>query len=353
MCLNLIGREADFIYAGEAEINRVRYKLQSDFILNKMFIVDSSKFVLGFTSDGEIFHEQLKIKALDYIKKEDFNIKEAKIPYHALTTFYKNKIRNLENEDYSCIIKMLDHYCITRSPKPLDSLPEKFFPINEIIEEYFSQQQHDKIAELCDIQPNGCSLPTDNTPISEEDKVVIDRVLSTKSQDKTILFVGFNQTNPIEGSEILFNTPGYTRTLFWGNWDHRPDENHNTIKMGFSEIEKLLENYKELYGYFDYIIVGMETDAYVPLNVWIRFGDMLKKKGRLVCQGSSDYVTVHFWINKILNKSFQKNEMFNFYRCDDSNEEIFNEIRSLAFFDKKQHSNCYAKADVFLWHKKL
>ena len=43
----------------------------------------------------------------------------------------------------------------------------------------------------------------------------IDRVLKDESNDKCVLFVGFDQNIPGEGSEITCNTPGYRKSLFW------------------------------------------------------------------------------------------------------------------------------------------
>lgn len=361
MCLNLIGNEIDFIFS-EDKIKSIRFKLQSKLILNEIFIVDPTnrQRVLGFTEFGRNLHANLEDIAKHYVKDERFSIEEKqKVPYHGLTDCYKNKMRFLEGDTYinSDIVKMFDHYCITQKPNPLDPLPEEIFPINKELENIFNKQQLDVIYDLCDchtchIDDKDHSQPEEKDEITEEDINIINRVLNTKSHDKAILFIGFNQTTEEEGYEILFNTPGYERSIFWGKWGDRPDANHNTIKCCFSKTQELLNKKQELYNFFDYIIIGMQTDNYIPLNVWTLLGHMLKEGGRLVCSGDDTCTSKHYWINKILNKSYLNNNFFDFYRCDNDNEKVFNEIHSLVSFDEKPNEECYATTNVLCWHKK-
>ena len=42
---------------------------------------------------------------------------------------------------------------------------------------------------------------------SSDDEAVIERVLRDDSEDKNILFLGFDASCPTEGGDILFNTP--------------------------------------------------------------------------------------------------------------------------------------------------
>lgn len=352
MCLNLIGEEIAFVLS-EDKTKSMRYNVQSNLILNEMFTIDSTG--LKFTKFGEKFHENLENIAKQY---KSFTIEEnPKIPYHGLTIFYKHKMCSLEGDNFlnSNIAKMFDHYCITQKPKALDPLPEEIFPINKELENIFNKQQLDVISKLCDCFtcPEGGTQSEEKDEITEEDINIINRVLNTESQDKAILFIGFNQTTKEEGCEILFNTPGYERSIFWGKWGDRPDANHNTIKCCFSKTQELLNKKQELYNFFDYIIIGMQTDNYIPLNVWTLLGHMLKEGGRLVCSGDDVCTPKHYWINKILNKSYLNNNFFEFYRCDDANENVFNEIHSLVSFDKKPNKECYATTNVLCWHKKL
>ena len=116
---------------------------------------------------------------------------------------------------------------------------------------------------------NDCSHSDQNCAISESDQEVVERIISENPKDKSVLFIGFDQNQPTEGSEIYFDTPGYTRSIFWSNWYDRPDKNHNSIKFCFCKINEFLEKNPKLINFFDYVIIGCQTREYITPDAWI------------------------------------------------------------------------------------
>ena len=172
--------------------------------------------------------------------------------------------------------------------------------------------------------------------------------------DKAMLFIGFDQSEPTEGSEIYYNVPGYTRSLFWSLWGERPDEKHNIIKFCFCNVNKFLESNPQLVGFFDYIIIGGQTVEYVTADAWIALGSLLKRGGRIVYPDISvDYFSP--FLNMALSECCQKSKGFELYRCKSATEPIYKEIKVLTSFNNKPTygTDCYAKTKTLYWHKKL
>ena len=196
--------------------------------------------------------------------------------------------------------------------------------------------------------------------ILEADQEVIERVISGNLDDKTILFIGFDQNQPTEGSEIYFNTPGYTRSIFWSKWNKRPDQNHNAIKFCFCKINEFLEENPKLINFFDYIIIGCQTREYIAPDAWIALGSMLKSEGRIVYHNYGErideYCGYPAFLNKMLREHCIDGENFNLYKCNDKNESIYQEISQLTLFNNKPYESadvCYANAKTLYWNKKL
>ena len=121
-----------------------------------------------------------------------------------------------------------------------------------------------------------------NNKIQETDEAVIQRVLSCNTEAKSVLFVGFSQSRPTEGSEIRHNTQGYEKSLFTSAAEEHPGRDYNALKCDFRQYANLLEKFPQLNNFFDYIIVGSETIDYVPAEIWGIFGKLLKNSGLLL-----------------------------------------------------------------------
>ena len=204
-----------------------------------------------------------------------------------------------------------------------------------------------------------CLHSPQNCDISEADQEVVERVIAGNPEDKAILFIGFDQNQPAEGSGIYFNTPGYTRSIFWSKWYNRPDPNHNAIKFCFCKINEFLETNSQLYGFFDYIIIGCQTREYIVPDVWLALGSMLKTEGRIVYstyeKRIDEYCGYPAFLNKMLREHSDGGENFNLYKCDDENEPVYQEIKNLTLFNDKPYESSdvfYANAKTLYWHKK-
>ena len=122
----------------------------------------------------------------------------------------------------------------------------------------------------------------ENKQIQETDEAVIQRVLNCNSESKSVLFVGFEQSIPTEGSEIRYNTQGYEKSIFTSTWGKYPGSDYNALKCDFRQYANLLEKFPKLNNFFDYIIVGGQTIEYIPAEIWEIFGKLLKNSGLLL-----------------------------------------------------------------------
>jgi hypothetical protein len=196
--------------------------------------------------------------------------------------------------------------------------------------------------------------------ITELDSSIVARVLHQLSGDKTVLFVGFDQTSPTEGGDIYAATPGYTRSLFLSAWGIRPSGDRNQIKTCFCQMPRLLEMCPNMRNAFDYIIVGGQTREYVYPEAWVTFGRMLKPGGRLVYPAYSSSPQHDLLFSLCLNRTLMENvaeEGFGLelYKCDNASELIYREIQQLAAFNSipTYGSFCYAQCGTLFWHKKI
>ncbi len=201
---------------------------------------------------------------------------------------------------------------------------------------------------------------TQECNISESDRKIAKRVISGDPKDKAILFIGFDQNQPTEGSEIYADTPGYTRSIFWSNWNDRPEQNHNAIKFCFCKINEFLKTNPQFYSFFDYIIIGCQTREYITPDTWIALGSMLKKEGRIIYREYGKTIDEYYgypaFLNKMLREHCIEGKNFNLYKCGDETEPIYQEIKQLTSFNNEYYESsdvCYANAKTLYWHKKL
>lgn len=189
-----------------------------------------------------------------------------------------------------------------------------------------------------------------------EDKFVIERVLQDKSEDKSILFVGFDATTPTEGSDIFFDTPSYRHSLFWSDFEKGTTTNHNRIKSCFCKSQALLE--MGLSNFFDYIIIGGQTIEYLNLETWKNLCHFLKEDGGIVYPE----INWFYWGGEILNHLFNLSSddtcEFELQRHDNQNDPIFSEIKGLTKFNiVPSHGDfCYGDPKLFrafYLHKKI
>lgn len=157
--------------------------------------------------------------------------------------------------------------------KRFDPFPESFVPINHLISAEANKpyvQIFKEKFESAFFQPSICLKNANkNCDIQREDREKIERVLIDKSDDKSVLFIGFSQNDLSEGSGINYTKEGYRKSLFWSGWEERPGENHNAIKFCFCKTPELLTIYPELLEFFDYIFIGYATLEYIPTETLI------------------------------------------------------------------------------------
>ena len=231
--------------------------------------------------------------------------------------------------------------------KRFDPFPEAFVPVDHLISaeanKPYVQIFKEKFLSAFSQSDVCLENMNKNCDIQREDRDKIERVLMDKSDDKSVLFIGFSQNYLSEGSGINYTKEGYRKSLFWSGWEERPDENHNAIKFCFCKTPELLTIYPELLEFFDYIFIGYATLEYIPTETLIDLTKMLKPEGRIVYPGlSNDYIRSRF-INKLFNDGVA-HFSFKLYRTEKGKD--FEEIYNLTSF--------YPCTEVpFFLHKKV
>lgn len=236
------------------------------------------------------------------------------------------------------------------------TFPEVFFPLSEDSAYFFK----DKISKIFDIHIcDRCILRPEHLEQcqpTEEDRSILENVLNDETEVPSILFVGFDQTIPSEGSEILANTPIYQHSLFLSGWGTRPEGNYNQIKFCFCQLGEILKQYPQLNRFFDYIIIGGQTIEYIPKVAWEAFARMIKPEGRLVYKNIF-HSHLHFpqFVNQLLCEASNKN--FHVYACSNLEEPIYQEICNYAGFNNKPtwgdfcYGQCLIQPQCIVWHK--
>jgi hypothetical protein len=288
----------------------------------------------------------------------------------AINAFLQKYISSCYRRDHVGVF--LDFISHQQSLTSLIPLPENIMPVGDTIGQDFSRKPFAQIFGECMRTPSmgmvmrepeyckKCAQKGENCAVMALDQSVIARVLNQPSSDKTVLFVGFDQTLPTEGGNIYAHIPGYERSLFLSAWGDRPSNDHNQIKTCFCQMPQLLEIFPDLYNAFDYIIVGGQTREYVYPEAWIAFGRMLKPEGRLVypAYDSSPFHDQLFslFLNQTLMESVAEEACsFELYQCGNPSEPIYQAIKNLANFNCKPTygSFCYTQGKALFWHKKL
>lgn len=347
----LFSAEKDYLANAYPSLTELRFVYQKS-SLERFFPWDSEKCRFGESLEGKEFKQKLLIlNNLCPIAQQDnylYPTSSIAISFFC-KTFYHEDFQSILARDY------LLNYVVRNNIQRNQALPEYFIPVdkeilNDLKNKSYPEIFSEKVASLYST-PLECSKE-DTCSISEKDLLALKRVYNDESEDKAILFVGFSQSIPTEGSEITFDTPGYRKSLFWSKYEDQPDENHNSIKFCFCQAENFLSQYPEFEEFFDYIIIGGQTIQYIPKETWIQLGKMLKKNGRMVYP-HSDYFCWGPFINKLLISTLTQD--FNLYMCDNPEEFIFKEILNFASFNNvgSYGEFCYAKAQKLYWHKNV
>lgn len=348
---SLFSEEKDYLIAQEPSLEELRFVYQRN-RLEQFFPWNKERHKHGESIEGKEFKQKL------LLLNDALPISKQKNPPHPTSsiaidffckTFYHKDFQSIIAKDY------LLRYIVLNDIQRNQTLPEYFIPVNKEIlndleDKPYCQIFSEKVAPMY-LRPLECTS-NNSCIISSQDKLSSERIIDDKSADKAILFVGFSQTRPTEGSKITFDTPGYRKSLFWSLWEDQSDIDHNGIKFCFCQTENFLSQYTEFENFFDYIIIGGQTIEYIPEETWIQLGKMLKKSGRMVYP----HLNYFFWgpfINKLLNSTLTEN--FNLHMCDNPEEPIFKEILNFASFNDigSYGEFCYAKAQELYWHKKL
>ena len=188
------------------------------------------------------------------------------------------------------------------------------------------------------------------------DGAIVERVLQDDSNDKRILFVGFDATRPTEGGDIFFNTPPYRHSLFWSDFKEQATPNHNRIKSCFCQSQVLLD--LGLSNFFDYIIIGGQTVEYLNLETWRNLCRFVKEGGCIVYPE----MVWFYWGGEIINRLFDSlsDDIYEFelQRCDNPDAPVFSEIKALAQFNNVPACGdfCYGDPEqpyVLYLHKKI
>ena len=354
ICLITIGKERDFICDAFPSEKQMRYVYQKC-LINEMFFYDMITRSCRLTGKGKPIYDNLKQWATEYFKtrKQYFqpSISDLAIQYSILI----DDAKSFKDKNTGMFLLT---YANKNNLSRRDPLPEIFFPVNEEIDDDFCYKTGKEIFETkignfftrslrCEDQAQIC----DSLKL---DQIVVDRIMSGNLNDKAVLFIGFDQGESTEGSDIYLDTPGYTRSLFWSLWGERPDKKHNAIKFCFCKVNEFLEANPQLLEFFDCIIVGAQTIEYVTADAWVCLGSMLKRGGRIVYPDISvDYFPP--FLNMLLSDCCQKSKGFELYRCKNASEPIYQEIKTLTLFnDEPTYGDvCYTNAKTLYWHKKL
>ena len=265
--------------------------------------------------------------------------------------YFFSKTLNLENF-FQQVLKFASYNLFTEN----STFPEVFFPLSEDSAYFFK----DKISKMFDVHIcDGCILRPEHLEKCQptpKDRDIIENMPNNKTEVPNILFVGFDQIIPSEGSEILVDTPGYQHSLFLSGWGTRPEGNYNQIKFCFCQLGEILKQYPQLNGFFDYIIIGGQTMEYVPKVAWKAFARMIKPEGRIVYKNIF-HPHLHFpqFVNQLLCEASNKD--FHVYECSNSNEPVYQEIFNYAGFNDKPtwgsfcYGQCLIHPKCIVWHK--
>ena len=288
-------------------------------------------------------HEEVKVNNLLLREKITSNYS------YLLNRLFFQIIKKL----YSCdtIRENLLLYFDLHQIKSFTPFCETEFPINERITEDFNINTYKKLMKFFSESPDyHCSDDFDKMTTSEENN--IRRIISDESSDKAILFVGFNQEIPANGSEIIYNTAKYRKSLFLNTWLNSLNENYNVIKIG--HFGQILTIFPQLENYFDYVIIEGQRFKNILPEIFVKFGELLKENGRIVYQKYDD--NIYYTFNNKLLKQTIPNYDFKLYICDNPENEVFKEITYLASFNNESSfgdSFCYGSAEKLCWHKKV
>ena len=354
MCLVAISKERDFICDAFPSEKQVRYAYQKC-LIEEMFFYDRTTRDYQLTRRGKLIYDNLKQWAIEYFKGRKLyfqpTISDLAIQY----SLFIDEVKGIKDANTGMFILT---YANKKNLARRDPLPEIFFPVDTEIEDDFSYKTGKEIFEnkigafftrslRCEDQAQAC----DSLAL---DQKIVDRAMSGNPKDKAVLFVGFDQGEPAEGSTLYFDTSGYTRSLFWSLWGERPDEKYNAIKFCFCKVNEFLETNPKLLDFFDYIIIGAQTIEYVTADAWSCFSSMLKRGGRIVYPDISvDYFPP--FLNMLLSDCSQKSKGFELYKCKEPSEAIYKEIKTLTAFNNEPTYGdvCYLHTKTFYWHKKL
>lgn len=352
--LGAIGKERDFICDAFPSEKQIRYVYQK-WLINEMFSYDIEKNAYVLSEKGKPIYENLSQLTTEFLKKTKPYFQPA---ISDLAIQYSILINNaIGHKDKNTRMLVLS-YANQNNLSTKDPLPEIFFPVEKEIENDFCNKStkeifEDKIGKFF-TRPLRCEDQNEPCDFSELDQAIIDRIMTGNSKDRAILFIGFDQGIETEGSEIFYDTPGYTRSLFWSLWGEQPDKNHNSIKFCFCKINEFLETNPQLYGFFDSIIIGGQTVEYITSDVWITLGSMLKRGGRIIYP---DIYVDYFppFLNIMLSECCQKSKGFELYKCKNALEPIYQEIKTFTSFNNEPTYGafCYTNAKTLYWHKKL
>ncbi len=353
ICLCVIGKERDFICDAFPSESQVRYVYQKHLIC-EMFICERGVYALS--EKGKSICDHLIPLAMDYLK---INRPHFQPVLSDLAMLYAILVGDYGNDILRDTGAMILSYAHKNKLKKEDPFPEEIFSVDQEIENDFLYKSSKEIFEEKIINTSFnltyFDLKDDFYDISEHDQFVLDRVIRNGNpQDKSVLYVGFEQDDSMNGLGIYYDIPGYTRSIFWNLLNNKPNENYNAFKFCFCKINDFLDQNPQLHEYFDYIIVSNKMAEYFTADVWLYLGTMLKRGGRIVYP---DTLTHYFspFLNMILSECCESSRGFELYKCDNTSEVVYDEIRQLVSFYKPSNYETfpYATTKILYWHKKL
>ena len=215
----------------------MRYVYQK-WLVNEMFTYDNQKNAYVLSEKGKPIYENLSQFATEFFKKTKpyFQpaISDLAIQYSILIDDAKG-CRDKNTGMF--ILSYANQNNLLRG----EPFPDVLFPVDEEIENDLCHKSSKEIFEdkIGSFFTRSLRCKDQNEPcdFSELDLAIVDRIVTGNPNDKAILFIGFDQGEETEGSEIFYDTPGYTRSLFWSLWGERPDDDHNAIKFCFCKIK--------------------------------------------------------------------------------------------------------------------
>lgn len=113
---------------------------------------------------------------------------------------------------------------------------------------------------------------------TEANNQVVQRFSVSNSSDDRILFVGFDQSCPVEGSDIKHDTPGYTNSVFASNMDIKSENGCNRLYCNIADVQQMFCRAP----HFNYVLIGLGVGEYLNAADFMSIWNSLEAGGMMI-----------------------------------------------------------------------